>query len=104
MPARHTRRQSSPRNYWTALLLETSGARLERGGGGCGTVKGARGRGALAPRVPESSERISWVLEASGGIRSALGSCASHPGDAGGGGSGGADERSGIMTNTFGPE
>lgn len=100
MPAGHARRQSSPRNYWTARLLETSGARLEPGDGGCDTKRGASGRGVPAPRVPESWERIIWVLEAAGGILSALGSCASHPGDAGGG----ADERSGIMTNTFGPE
>lgn len=101
MPAGHTRRQSIPRNYWTALLLETSGTRPERCGGGCDTKRGARGRGVPAPRVLESSKRITWVLDAAGGIRRALGSCASHPGDAGGGG---ADERSGIMTNTFGPE
>lgn len=52
------------------------------------------------PRALERSGRVTWVLEAAGGICSALGPRASHPGDAGGG----ADERSGIMTNTFGPE
>lgn len=41
------RRQPSPRNYWTALLLESAAARLERGGGGGGrrTGGGARGPG-----------------------------------------------------------
>ncbi|EGW13734.1 hypothetical protein I79_024442 [Cricetulus griseus] len=93
MPAGYTRRQHIPRNYWTAVLLERAAARLVRGGGGSGTSRGARGGRGEGPPGPGGGA-------AAGGICSALGSSASHPGDAGGG----ADERSGIMTNTFGPE